>query len=120
MSTHATLRITCPDKEGLVAATASFLARHRLNIINAQQHTDEDEAIFFHRYNLEKIGSLLESISERESLILRLRFGLDEGHPEPLTLKEIGVRIGLTRERVRQIEAEALKRLNKIINSDAV
>jgi formyltetrahydrofolate deformylase len=49
LSTHATLRITCPDKEGLVAATASFLAKHRLNIINAQQHTDEDEAIFFHR-----------------------------------------------------------------------
>ena len=47
--TSATLRITCPDQEGLVAATATFLANHNLNIINAQQHTDEDDHIFFHR-----------------------------------------------------------------------
>jgi len=59
---------------------------------------------------LAAIRRLLNSIDEREATVLRLRFGLD-GRP-PLTLKEIGKKIGLTRERVRQIEFEALDRLN--------
>jgi RNA polymerase primary sigma factor len=45
----------------------------------------------------------------REATVLKMRFGL-EGH-EPKTLKEIGESLGLTRERVRQIETEALNRL---------
>ena len=52
---------------------------------------------------------LLEDLDERESTVLRLRFGLDGD--EPKTLKEIGAELGLTRERVRQIETEALLRL---------
>lgn len=52
---------------------------------------------------------LLNETDERAARILKLRYGL-EGH-EPLTLKEIGKRIGLTRERVRQIEHEALRKL---------
>ncbi|HIG42022.1 MAG TPA: formyltetrahydrofolate deformylase [Gammaproteobacteria bacterium] len=53
MTSHAVLRITCPDRKGLVAATASFLARHNLNIIDAQQHTDVDERTFFHRIKID-------------------------------------------------------------------
>ena len=56
------------------------------------------------------IRRLLDAIDQREAMILRLRFGLD-GH-EPLTLKEVGQKIGLTRERVRQIEIDALRKLN--------
>ncbi len=56
------------------------------------------------------INELLDSINDREATILRLRFGLDG--QEPLTLNEIGRRVGLTRERVRQIESEALRKLN--------
>jgi len=76
------------------------------------------EEVFFRRYDLAKIEELLASVSDRESKILRLRFGLDPEVKEPLTLKEIGERIGLTRERVRQIEAEALERLHRVISSD--
>jgi len=82
------------------------------------ERVQRPEDAFFRRYDLGKIEELLAAISDREASILRLRFGLEKGQKEPLTLKEIGERIGLTRERVRQIEAEALRRLHKIMNSD--
>jgi RNA polymerase primary sigma factor len=66
-----------------------------------QQVTDTDE--------LRRLAELLDEIDERAAKILKLRYGL-EGE-EPMTLKEIGERIGLTRERVRQIEHEALNKL---------
>ena len=62
------------------------------------------------------IMKLLDSIDERDARVLRLRFGL-EGQ-EPLTLKQIGHEVGLTRERVRQIEVEALKRLQAQLKDD--
>jgi len=68
------------------------------------------------REDLALITKLLESIDERDARVLRLRFGL-EGK-EPLTLKEIGQEVGLTRERVRQIEVEALKKLQQQLNDD--
>jgi len=74
-----------------------------------------DEAVF-NTDELQTIKRLLDEIDEREAEVLRLRFGLDQG--EPLTLKEIGKLVGLTRERVRQIEKEALAKLNQILTAD--
>ncbi|MCP4709835.1 MAG: sigma-70 family RNA polymerase sigma factor [Planctomycetes bacterium] len=74
-----------------------------------------DEAVF-NADELHTIKILLDKIDEREAEVLRLRFGLDQD--EPLTLKEIGKQVGLTRERVRQIEKEALARLNQILTAD--
>ena len=68
------------------------------------------------RDELDTVYQLLEAIDEREARVLRLRFGLDG--KEPLTLKEIGTEIGLTRERVRQIEVEALRKLNLRLKDD--
>ncbi len=60
--------------------------------------------------NLKHVYRMLDDMDARQSTILRMRFGLDDG--EPCTLKEIGESLGLTRERVRQIEGEALNKLN--------
>ena len=57
----------------------------------------------------------LNSIDERASTVLRMRFGLDGN--APMTLKEIGAKIGLTRERVRQVEHEALQCINGAIRN---
>ena len=57
----------------------------------------------------EQIAKVLESLDGREQRVLRLRFGLEDGHAR--TLEEIGREIGLTRERIRQIEAGALRKL---------
>jgi RNA polymerase primary sigma factor len=64
---------------------------------------------------LSQLSKLLEDVDERSAKILRLRYGLDGN--EPMTLKEIGETIGLTRERVRQIEHETLRRLRDCMAS---
>jgi RNA polymerase primary sigma factor len=61
--------------------------------------------------DLRHVLELLDKMDTREATVLRMRFGLDD--QEPLTLKEIGERLGLTRERVRQIEVEALAKLRE-------
>ncbi len=57
----------------------------------------------------ERVEQVLATLSPREARILRLRFGLENGHP--YTLEEVGRKFGLTRERIRQIEGKALRRL---------
>jgi RNA polymerase primary sigma factor len=57
----------------------------------------------------ERVEKVLSTLSPREARILRLRFGLENGHP--YTLEEVGRKFGLTRERIRQIEGKALRRL---------
>lgn len=57
----------------------------------------------------EQIVDVLTSLTEREQKVLRLRFGLDDGRPR--TLEEVGKEFDVTRERIRQIEAKALRKL---------
>ncbi len=57
----------------------------------------------------ERVNEVLATLSPREARILRLRFGLDGN--SPYTLEEVGAKFGLTRERIRQIEGKALRRL---------
>ncbi len=57
----------------------------------------------------EQLDRVLDSLDGREEHVLRLRFGLDDGRPR--TLEEVGQEFGLTRERIRQIESHALRKL---------
>jgi RNA polymerase primary sigma factor len=66
--------------------------------------------------DLHHVKDLLEKMDKREATVLRMRFGLDD--EQPRTLKEIGECLGLTRERVRQIESEALSKLSESMHVD--
>ncbi|MCK5684626.1 RNA polymerase sigma factor RpoD [bacterium] len=63
----------------------------------------------FHSMLQEQINTVLSTLTDRESRVIKYRFGLDDGCPH--TLEEVGKMFGVTRERIRQIEAKALRKL---------
>jgi len=83
-------------------------------LMDNRSKTPDDEMV--ETDNLKQVLVLLEKMDKREATVLKMRFGLDE--EEPKTLKEIGESLGLTRERVRQIESEALAKLNESLCGD--
>ncbi len=93
-----------------------------LDTIADEQASDPAELLQDTNMN-DSIGSWLEELTEKQREVIARRFGL-RGY-EPSTLEEVGLEIGLTRERVRQIQVEALKRLREImerqgLSSDAI
>ena len=84
--------------------------------IFTDHRTDQPEKAVVHADQIRTIRRLLEVISDREAEILRMRYGLD-GRP-PIALKDIAAHFCLTRERVRQIENEALRKLNDQLSGD--
>jgi RNA polymerase primary sigma factor len=78
--------------------------------------TAQPDEVIARSDDFKTIFRLLEAIDERDARVLKLRFGL-EGQ-EPLTLKQIGEEVGLTRERVRQIEVNALRKLQARLDDD--
>lgn len=73
----------------------------------------------FHNELRERINELLKSIPEREAEIIKMRHGINAEGKE-YTLEEIGYKLGITRERVRQLEARAMKRLQDPARSGAL
>ncbi len=78
--------------------------------------TEQPDEFIAQSEEFQTILRLIDAIDERDARVLKLRFGL-EGQ-EPLTLKQIGHEVGLTRERVRQIEVDALKKLQARLDDD--
>jgi len=66
----------------------------------------------------EHIDTLLKDLKERERQVIVLRFGLEDGHPR--TLEEVGKEFNVTRERIRQIEAKALRKLRNPVRSKRI
>jgi RNA polymerase primary sigma factor len=83
-------------------------------VADGRESASPDKTVLSQMDN-ERIESLLRSINEREAAVLRLRYGLYDG--QPMTLGDIGKRLRITRERVRQIEKIALRKLNKRLSA---
>jgi len=81
-------------------------------VMDERARTPDEEMV--ESDNLVHVLRQLETMDPREATVLRMRFGLDDN--EPRTLKEIRETLGLTRERVRQIETEALGKLASSLN----
>ena len=84
----------------------------------ADERTKSPEVAMIENDNLKHVFEMMETMDPREATILRMRFGLEDA--EPRTLKEIGHTLGLTRERVRQIENESLNKLAKGLMGETV
>lgn len=81
--------------------------------ISDDKPTPEEEAI--NNKFQEEVIKLLDCLTERERKVIELRFGI--GVPEPMTLEEVGHIFGVTRERIRQIEAKSLRKLRSPLKS---
>jgi RNA polymerase primary sigma factor len=111
------------------------IIKKAIRVYNAAPQTDQAEAgwsldemvmdgnskspdlVMVEADDLKHVMELLDKMDEREATVLRMRFGLIENE-EPKTLKEIGECLGLTRERVRQIESEALSKLSESMHGE--
>jgi RNA polymerase primary sigma factor len=74
------------------------------------------DAVMVDADNMRVVLDRLDEMDQREATVLRMRFGLNDATPK--TLKQIGESLGLTRERIRQIETEALGKLSAAIQGD--
>jgi RNA polymerase primary sigma factor len=84
-------------------------------VADGNDKSSPDKAVFS-QMDSERIDMILKAINPREAEVLRYRYGLYDG--QPMTLGDIGKKLRITRERVRQIEKVALRKLNKKMGPD--
>ena len=94
------ISLEAPVGEEEDSSLGDFIYDH--NALAPDEYTQKD-------YLKKELDAALATLTDREELVIRMRFGLDDGRTR--TLEEVGVFFGVTRERIRQIEAKALKKL---------
>jgi len=83
------------------------------------EHADAIEEESAQNRRTVQVEKILERLDEREQRIIIRRFGLEHGQ-EPLTLKQVGAELGVTKERIRQLEARALDKLRKAAQEERI
>jgi RNA polymerase primary sigma factor len=89
----------------------------KTNKIEQSQSYDQEELV--HEMQKMVMDNVAE-LSDIELSVVRMRFSLDEDQDSPLTLKEVGLRLGLTKERIRQIQNTALQKLRIVAEEHLV
>lgn len=84
---------------------------------STDERTDQFKEELVNQKQHHAIMEILEHLDEREQDIIRYRYGLNQG-TEPQTLEQVGTQFGVTKERIRQLEARALKKLRKIAQEE--
>jgi RNA polymerase sigma factor (sigma-70 family) len=105
-----------------IPAEHTMLDRFRTGKEEIFQHSTETRGNEFHEELINQkqhqlIMGILDQLDEREKDIIMFRFGLSQG-TEPQTLEQVGNRFGVTKERIRQLEARALRKLRHIAHTD--
>ena len=90
-----------------------------LFLATQDQRTDRGALETAQNDRMKQVGRILESLDDREQKIIVSRFGLDYSQ-EPQTLREVGAEMGVTKERIRQIEARALSKLRAAARHDHI
>ena len=102
--------IFTPEQDELRTVVRKFFATHSDEAqVRAQMDSDSGYDTAVWKLMAEQLRSALDALTPREATIMAMRFGLYDGNPH--TLDEIGRALGLTRERIRQLEKQSLSKL---------
>jgi RNA polymerase primary sigma factor len=110
--TQAIRACTCPKEETNNEEGQSWTA----TIADTRSPAPDEE--IFTKSEADFVGAMLSRITEREAKVLKMRYGITQKNGKRMSLKEIGEAVGLTRERVRQIEKEAKKKLEDYVQEN--